>query len=127
MNSQIHKIEEVIQSCNQLLDEEEAALDAKNLEKFEKVVLEKQEVIAELVGLLDDPENHPFEDDTLEARAQAVLDRIQANDDVLSRWMDHQQKEIAIVSRKKLNLRGVKKKYVTEHQGYLRRSKSFKA
>lgn len=127
MNVFEHKLEAALQNCNQLLDEEAAALEAKDLDELEKVEQEKKEAVLELSRLLDDPNNHPLEDASLQETTQLVLERIRANSNILSKWMDQQEQEINLLSRKKHNLKGVKKKYVTEQRGYLRRSNSFKA
>ena len=121
------RLNAVLRNCNRLLDEEERALESRNLDTLETVEAEKKEVVNELVELLNNPGTSPLEEPSLQARVQAVLERIRANSSILAKWMEHQEKEIAQVSKSKLNLRGVKKKYVTEHQGYLRRNKTFKA
>ena len=121
------QLQKVLRICDELLDEEEDALGKKDLALLEDVQGRKQDAVNRLITLIDRSQEETFEDEQIPQRAQNILTRIRENSSVLASWMDKHEKELAMATRGKNRLKGVRRKYVTEHQGYLRRSQNFKA
>ena len=121
------QLQKALRICNELLDEEEVALDKKDLDLLEDVQERKQEAVKRLITLIDRSQEETIEDEQIPERAQNVLSRIQEHSSILATWMEKHEKEMNLATRGKNRLKGVRRKYVTEHQGYLRRSQNFKA
>jgi len=121
------QLQKALRICNELLDEEKVALGKKDLDLLEDVQERKQEAVKRLITLIDRSQEETIEDEQIPERAQNVLSRIQEHSSILATWMEKHEKEMNLATRGKNRLKGVRRKYVAEHQGYLRRSQNFKA
>jgi hypothetical protein len=121
-------LEKALRDCNGLLDEEDAAFDSKDLDALEEIQPRKADAIALLVAQIEKfGKSKAPEGDYLE-KVRDVNDRIRKNGDRLKEWMETVDRDVALASRGRNRLKGVRRKYVTIHKGaYRKPGQSFEA
>ena len=121
------KLERALSHCENLLLEETEAIENEDLDRLEEVGGRKDEALASLIGILDSMDDLQL-DDVGNARMLSVLDKTDANSRRLAEWMDHMDREMALLSRGRNRLKGLRHSYVTlNRRGFLDKSRKFKA
>ena len=125
--AQERKLERILGECEELLQTETEALEAEDLDSLEMVLGQKDEAIAELTRLLDS-NAVPVDDDSIGTRVRAILNLTQENALNLAEWMDKTDQKMALLSRGRNRLKGVRHSYVTvPREGFLDRGRRFEA
>ena len=125
--AQERKIERILGECEELLRTETEALEAEDLDSLETVLAQKDEAIAELTRLLDSSAG-PVDDDSIGSRVRAIMNLTRENASNLAEWMDKTDQEMALLSRGRNRLKGVRHSYVTvPRKGFLDRGRRFEA
>ena len=128
MGSSNQKLEQVLCHCENLLREESQAIENEDLDRLEEVEGRKDEALANLVGVLESMEGSTPLDDADDERMLSILDQTDANSKLLADWMEHMDREMALLSRGRNRLKGLRHSYVTlPRKGFLDRSRNFEA
>lgn len=117
-----------LSACNTLLDEEAEAIEVKNLDLLEDLQERKNEAIARLARQVNKFGQKESPESKVPDRVQKVYDRLGQNAEKLKEWMDLLDRDVALASRGRNRLKGVRRKYVTAHKGaYRKPGQSFEA
>ena len=120
---QSQKLARLIKNCFELLDEEAKALVEEDLDRVSELFEQKESAFVSLTDLLDAGPFEDFEDDV-----RLVYDRINENGTKLDELMEKADRELALLSRGRNRLRGLRNSYVkVPREGYLDRSQRFEA
>ncbi len=120
---QVSKLERLLKECEELLDLESSALQEEDLDRVAKLIEDKDSILSSLTRLLD---GGPVEG--LEDRVRLLHDRINENAGKLDELMERTDRELALLSRGRNRLRGLRNSYVkVPREGYLDRSQRFEA
>ncbi len=117
------KLERQLSDCFELLDQESSALASEDLERISEVLKIKESSFASLNSLLED---EPVEE--YEEQVRLLYDRTNENAEKLDELMEKTDRELALISRGRNRLRGLRNSYVkVPREGYLDRSQRFEA
>ena len=117
------KLERLLSDCFELLDQEASALASEDLERISEVLKIKESSFASLNSLLVD---EPVEE--YEEQVRLLYDRTNENAEKLDELMEKTDRELALISRGRNRLRGLRNSYVkVPREGYLNRSQRFEA
>ena len=119
------KLECIIKECFELINLEAVALEENDLERISEIIGQKDDSVSALAGLLQ-------EDSSLSQgqhdAVRKIYDGINANTEKLDALIEKTDKELALLSRGRNRLRGLRNSYVTvPREGYLDRSNRFEA
>ena len=121
-------LEKALSACNGLLDEEAEAIGRKDLDALEEGLERKDAAIACLAKQIDLYGQPDSPDDPVPGKVQDVYNRLGENSSKLEEWMDVMDRDVALASRGRNRLKGVRRKYVTAHKGaYRKPGQSFEA
>ena len=117
------KLERLLSDCFELLDQEASALASEDLERISEVLKIKESSFASLNSLLEDEPVEEYED-----QVRLLYDRTNENAEKLDELMEKTDRELALISRGRNRLRGLRNSYVkVPREGYLNRSHQFEA
>lgn len=117
------KLERLLLDCFELLDQEASALASEDLERISEVLKIKESSFASLNSVLEDESVEEYED-----RVRLLYDRTNENAEKLDELMEKTDRELALISRGRNRLRGLRNSYVkVPREGYLNRSHRFEA
>ena len=117
------KLERLLSDCFELLDQEASALASEDLERISEALKMKESSFASLNSLLEDEPVEEYED-----QVRLLYDRTNENAEKLDELMEKTDRELALISRGRNRLRGLRNSYVkVPREGYLNRSQRFEA
>jgi hypothetical protein len=114
-------LEQALQACTRLLDQEAAAIEEKNLEEgldlLESIQVHKEEAVTELAKQIDlfGQSGRPM--GSFQKRIQEVHGRMGENSLKLQEWMDLLDRDLAQASKGMNNAKRIRSGYVNPHKG----------
>ena len=119
------KLEGILKECFELINLEAVALEDNDLERVSEIIGQKDNSVSELAGLLE--EDFSLSQGQQDA-VRKIYDGINANAEKLDALLEKTDKELALLSRGRNRLRGLRNSYVkVPREGYLDRSNRFEA
>lgn len=125
--TQDSKLKRLLRECRDLVQRESDALEAEDMELLSSLITQKDVAITDLSQLLEDGEASDS-DGWLEEQVRTLFDRINENAVKLGRLMEKTDQELALMTRGRNRLKGLRHSYVTvPREGFLDRSNHFEA
>ena len=119
------KLEGILKECFELINLEAVALEDNDLERVSEIIGQKDNSVSELAGLLE--EDFSLSQGQQDA-VRKIYDGINANAEKMDALLEKTDKELALLSRGRNRLRGLRNSYVkVPREGYLDRSRRFEA
>lgn len=125
--TQDSKLKRLLRECRDLVQRESDALEAEDMELLSSLITQKDVAITDLSQLLEDGEASDS-DGWLEEQVRTLFDRINENAVKLGGLMEKTDQELALMTRGRNRLKGLRHSYVTvPREGFLDRSNHFEA
>ena len=125
--TQDSKLKRLLRECRDLVQRELDALEAEDMELLSSLITQKDVAITDLSQLLEDGEASDS-DGWLEEQVRTLFDRINENAVKLGGLMEKTDQELALMTRGRNRLKGLRHSYVTvPREGFLDRSNHFEA
>ena len=125
--TQDSKLKRLLRECSDLVQRESDALEAEDMELLSSLITQKDVAITDLSQLLEDGAASDS-DGWLEEQVRTLFDRINENAVKLGGLMEKTDRELALMTRGRNRLKGLRHSYVTvPREGFLDRSNHFEA